>query len=132
MTLNNVGYARIAVVVDPDNFINESLKSNGQTISVPFIVRLPGIAMTVPTNPSGRYAPLGWRASPRRPRPQPKVQAALNRAARVAARQAAQPAKKLKRHPAPKTNSVVDKAISLGTELTKLPHQAISAISKSL
>ncbi len=52
VTLNSVGYARIAEIVDPGDFINVSLRSNAVSISAPFIVRLPGTATTVPTNPA--------------------------------------------------------------------------------
>ena len=34
VTLSSVGYARIAVVVDPENVINETLYTNNQTLSV--------------------------------------------------------------------------------------------------
>jgi hypothetical protein len=57
VSLGSVGYARIAVVVDPSNFINESLRSNSDSISAPFILRLPGNATTVPTSPSATNVP---------------------------------------------------------------------------
>ncbi len=52
--------------------------------------------------------------------------------AKLAERRAARPPRKLRRIQPPKSNSILNKAVSLGTEITKLPHQAISAISKSL
>ncbi len=64
VSLGNVGYGRIAVIVDPDNFINETLKSNNETISAPFIVRLPGSATTVPTDAGGRQSAHGRPGCP--------------------------------------------------------------------
>ena len=61
------------MIVDPDNFINETLKSNNESISAPFIVRLPGNATTVPTERRGRGRSPRWRASPARPRPRRKA-----------------------------------------------------------
>jgi hypothetical protein len=142
VTLGSVGYARVAEIVDPDNFINETLKSNNESISAPFIVRLPGNTTTVPTDAAAGGLPSVASVAA-------KDQAAVNAAnaakadakldAIVAARRAKHPrvaklvkSKKLERKQPPKTDSLVDKAISLGTEITKLPHQAISAISKSI
>jgi CARDB len=142
VTLGSVGYARVAEIVDPDNFINETLKSNNESISAPFIVRLPGNTTTVPTDAAAGGLPSVASIAA-------KDQAAVNAAkaakadarldAIVAARRAKHPrvaklvrSKKLERKQPPKTDSLVDKAISLGSEITKLPHQAISAISKSI
>src|SRR5262249_13642964 len=36
VTLNSVGYARVAVIVDSENVINETLKSNDESVSAPF------------------------------------------------------------------------------------------------
>ena len=49
VTLGSVGYARIEVLTNPENTIDESIYSNGASLSQPFIVRLPGSATTVPT-----------------------------------------------------------------------------------
>ncbi len=131
VTLNSVGYARIAMIVDPDNFINESLKSNGQAISAPFIVRLPGNATTVPTQPAAGTLP-SIQSVAQRDQAAAKAQAALKRAARVDALVAARPAKKLHRRPPPNTSSIVTKGVNLATELGRLPHQIESVISKSV
>jgi hypothetical protein len=61
-----------------------------------------------------------------------KAAAALKRAAKIQARARQNTGKKLHRRQPPKTNSLVDKTISLGTELTKLPHQVFNAIKKSV
>lgn len=133
VTLNSVGYGRIAVIVDPDNFINETLKSNNESISAPFIVRLPGNATTVPTQAAAGTLP-SVSAVAQRDQAAAKAAAALKQAARV---RAAHPARatrtvKLHRHAAPQTNSIVNKGVSLATEITKLPHQIESVISKSV
>ncbi len=72
MTLNSVGYAKIAVVVDAENSVNESLISNNLGESAPIVVRLPGTNGTsvVPTTASaGNLASL-------KAQPAPKTQAA--------------------------------------------------------
>jgi hypothetical protein len=131
VTLNSVGYARVAMIVDPDNFVNETLKSNNQALSAAFIVRLPGTAGTVPTQPAAGSLP-SVESVAAKAHAQAKAQAALRRAARSESLMAARPGRKLHRRPPPKTDGLVNKGISLATELTKLPHQIQSVISKSL
>ncbi len=131
VTLNSVGYARIAVVVDPNDYINESLRSNSQTISAPFIVRLPGSATTVPTtNAAGTLPTVAQVAQQQQNKL--NAQRALKRAAAIEARKATEPAKKLRRKRPPSSNSVVDKTVSLAEELYKLPSQALTKIEKSV
>jgi hypothetical protein len=130
VTLDSVGYARIAVIADPENFLNETLKSNDQAISAPFIVRLPGTATTVPTQPAVGSLPTVQSVATRAQN-EAKAQAALRRAARVQALVATRP-KKLHRRTPPKTDGILNKGVSLATELTKLPHQIESVISKSI
>ncbi len=131
VNLNSIGYARIAVIVDPDNFLNETIRSNSQTISAPFIVRLPGTASTVPTQPAAGSLPsVAGVAQQKRAAAAAKV--ALRRAAHAQALVATNAAKKLHRRPTPTQNPIVSKTVSLATELTKLPHQIGSVISKSL
>jgi hypothetical protein len=131
VNLNSVGYARIAVIADPENFINETLKSNNQTISAPFIVRLPGNATTVPTQPAAGTLPTVASVAAK-DQVAAKARAGLRRAARIEAGVAARPTKKLHRRRPPNTNGIVNKGVSLATELTKLPHQIESVISKSI
>jgi hypothetical protein len=131
VTLNSVGYARIAVLVDPNNFINESLRSNSQTISAPFIVRLPGSATTVPTTNAAGTLPTVAQVQQQQQNAL-KSQHAAKRAAAIAARKATEPAKKLRRKRPPSSNSVVDKTVSLAEELAKLPSQAITKLEKSV
>src|SRR5262249_60251843 len=42
MNLNSVGYAKIAVLINAENSINETLISNNLGESAPVVVRLPG------------------------------------------------------------------------------------------
>ena len=95
MTLNSVGYARIAVIVNPENFINESINSNNDAVSLPFIVRLPGNATTVPTPRRPGTPPAQTVAQ--QSQNQARIAAAARRAARLPARAAATAPKKLHR-----------------------------------
>ncbi len=128
VTLSSVGYARIAVIVNPENTVNESLYTNNQSISAPVIVRLPGNGTTVPTSvPAGTLPSLATLAA--------QSQAAHKQAARaalIARNQAKAANKKLKRKVGSAGSSVVSKAESLGKELTKLPTQVFDALKRSL
>jgi hypothetical protein len=130
VTLNSVGYGRILVVVDPEAFINESLRSNGDALSAPVILRLPGSATTVPTTQQSTALPSVQSLAS-----QAKQKAKLAGAARRAARlqtKALAPTKKLKRKVGRGEPGVVRTAVNVGTELTKLPTQAFNAIKRSL
>jgi CARDB len=131
VTLNSVGYARIAVVVDPNDFINESLRSNSQTISAPFIVRLPGTATTVPTTNAAGTLPTVAQVAQQQENAV-KNQRNLKREEAIEAKRATEPAKKIRRKRPPSSNSVVDKTISLAEELAKLPSQAFTKLEKSV
>jgi hypothetical protein len=134
LTLDSVGYARIAVIVDPENFINETLKTNNESLSAPFVLRLPGNASTVPTNQTAGALPSVSTVAAEAQQAA-KAAAAAKRAARRAARvQAEHPnaaPKKLKRHAAPKLDSIVDKTESLAKEVGKLPTQVYDALKKA-
>ena len=58
VSLGSVGYARIEVLTNPENDFDESIYSNGASLSEPFIVRLPGNATTVPHGKGRRHAPI--------------------------------------------------------------------------
>jgi hypothetical protein len=131
ITLQSVGYGRVVALVDPDNAINETLKSNNASISAPFVVRLPGNAGTVPTTQAPGTLP-SVSAVAQRARNQAKVAAAARRAAKVEALLNGRPHRKLRRRPLPKTNGLTDKAISLGKEIYKLPNQVFKALSRSV
>jgi len=134
LTLNTAGYARIAVIVDPENFINETLKSNNESLSAPFVLRLPGNATTVPTSQTAGALPSVSTVAAEAQQAA-KVAAAANRAARRAARIAAKhpnaAPKKLKRHAPPNDNTLVDKSVSVAKELGKLPSQVYDALKKA-
>jgi hypothetical protein len=127
VTLDSVGYARVAVIVDPQNFVNETLKSNNESISAPFIVRLPGNATSVPTRPAAGSLP-SVQSVAQAAQNAAKTRSALHRVAVLVAR----PVRKLHRRPPPKTDSLVNKGVNLATELYKLPHQIVSVVSKSV
>jgi hypothetical protein len=131
VTLNNVGYSRIAVIVDPENAVNETLKSNNASLSAPFLVRLPGSATTVPTGRSASALP-SVQTLAQQAKNQAKIAAAAKRAARINARAASGPQKKLHRKAGKGSKSIVKSSISVAEELTKLPGQAFKAIKRSL
>jgi hypothetical protein len=131
VNLNSVGYGRIAVIVDPQNFINESLKSNNVSVSAPFVVRLPGNATTVPTQAASGSLPSVASVA-QQAQNAAKREAALQHAAKVHAVRSTQPARKLHRRPPPKTDSLVNKGVNLAKEIYKLPHQIVSVVSKSV
>jgi CARDB len=128
VTLSSVGYARIAVIVDPENVVNETLKSNNQSISAPIILRLPGNQTTVPTTAAAGNLPsietLAQQAQHR---------ARLQATAKLVAKHQAKTAKKkIRRRGGSAQPGVVSKAESLGKEITKLPSQVFNALKKSI
>jgi len=130
MSLNNVGYARIAVVVDPEYVVNESLYSNNVSLSAPFVVRLPGNATTVPTTATAALPSLQTLAQ--QSQQQAKIAAAASRAARIKARAATAAQKKLHRKRPRSGQNIAKITINVAEELTKLPSQAFKAIKRSL
>ena len=89
MSLNSVGYARIAVLVNAEDTVNESLISNNLGESAPITVRLPGTNGTsvVPTDRHG-----GSVAVAQAPKPAPKTKPHPKRAEARARREAARSA----------------------------------------
>ncbi len=81
ITLNSIGWARIAVIVNADNTVNESLISNNLAESAPMIVRLPGTngTSTVPNSPiPGQLPSLAAQPAPLkkyRPKHHPRIAA---------------------------------------------------------
>jgi CARDB len=130
VTLNSVGYGRIMVIVDPEAFINESVRTNSDALSAPIILRLPGNATTVPTTQNSTALPSVTSLASEAQQAA-KLAAAARRAARLQAK-ALSATKKLKRRVGRGEPGVVSAAVSVGTELTKLPSQAINAIKRSL
>src|SRR5262249_43734545 len=97
VTLNSVGYARVAGGGDPENVVNETLKSNDESVSAPFIVRLPGNTTIVPTTAVAGALP-SVAAVAQRSKNQHKNAAALHRATVRSALAGQVPKKKLRRH----------------------------------
>jgi len=131
VTLNNVGYSRIAVIVDPENVVNESLYSNNASVSAPFIVRLPGNATTVPTTATVGTLP-SVQTLAQQSQNQAKLAAAASRAAKIKARNAAEAPKKLHRKRPRSGQNIARITLNVAEELTKLPTQAFDKIEKSL
>jgi len=131
VTLNSVGYGRIEVLTNPDNFIDESIYSNGGALSQPFILRLPGNATTVPTTQAAGTLP-SIQALAAQSQNKAKVAAAEKLAAKAAARNAQRPAQKLHRKVGKGGLNITKASISVAKELTKLPTQVFDAIKRSI
>ncbi|CEF48396.1 unnamed protein product [uncultured bacterium] len=131
VTLNNVGYARIAVLVDPENVINESLKSNNASLSAPFMLRLPGNSTTVPTARTAGALP-SVQTLAEQAKNQAKIAAAARRMAKLNASSANGRQRKLHRKLGRSGKNFVKSTVSVAEELTKLPGQAFKALKKSL
>jgi hypothetical protein len=131
VTLSNVGYGRIAVLIDPENTINETLKSNNDALSAPFVLRLPGNATTVPTEKApGAVPSLSQLAS------QAKQQAKIELfSKRVAIHKAQHPSivsKQLHRRRGRGNLNLTRASVNVATEITKLPTQVFNKLKKSL
>jgi CARDB len=116
MNLNSVGYAKIAVLVNAENSVNETLISNNLGESAPVVVRLPGTNGTsvVPTT-AGAGALPSLKAQPApKTKPHPKLAEAR------AKRAASQPLKKLHRKPVKKEPALVRQIIGLPTTAKNL------------
>lgn len=131
VNLNSVGYGRVAVVVDPNNMVNETLKTNNEAVSAPFIVRLPGNASTVPTQATPGAIP-SVQTIAQQTRARERAAAVARRIGRVDSLVGVGHPIKLHRHAAPPTNTIVSTGLSLANELTRLPHQVVSVVGKSL
>jgi len=128
VTLSSVGYARVAVIIDPENVVTESLYTNNQAISAPVIVRLPGNGTTVPTTvAAGTLPSLATLAAQTQARAKQAAKAVI-----IAKNQAKAAKRKLKRKVGSAGSGFVTKAESLGKELTKLPTQVFNVLKKSV
>jgi hypothetical protein len=116
MNLNSVGYAKIAVLVNAENSINETLISNNLGESAPVVVRLPGTNGTsvVPTT-AGAGALPSLKAQPA-----PKTKPHPRRAEERARRAAAAPLKKLHRKPPKKEPAIVHQITEFPTNVKNL------------
>jgi hypothetical protein len=131
VNIGSVGYGRVSVLVDPQDLVNESLRSNSNAISAPFLIRLPGNATSVPTTPAAGAVPsVSQLASGA------QQQAKLERyAKRVGAFKAKHPGlknAKLHRHQGVGNLNVTRAAYNVGTEITKLPKQILNKLVHSI
>ncbi len=119
MSLNSVGYARVAVIVDAENTVNEALISNNLGESGPTVIRLPGTNGTsvVPTTAAAGVLPSLKAAPPPVHKPNPKLAAAR-------AKRAAEHAPKKLHRKAPK------KEPAIVTQLTELPTKLNNLVKK--
>jgi CARDB len=131
VSLGSVGYARIEVLTNPENDFDESIYSNGDALSEPFIVRLPGNATTVPTTQAPGKLPTIQQLNTRSAN-KAKVASAEKVAAKVAARIASKPPKKLHRKVGNGGLNVAKASVNVGEEITKLPNQVYDAIKRSI
>ncbi len=131
VNLGSVGYGRVSVLIDPEYMLNESLRSNSDAISAPFLIRLPGNATSVPTQPApGQMPSVEQMAS------QSQQQARLARLAkRVAALKAKNPSvipNKLHRRLGQGNLNVSKATYNVAKEITKLPKQIFDKLKNSL
>ena len=122
MNLNSVGYAKIAVVVDAEDSVNESLISNNLGESAPMTVQASGHERN--QRRADRVAAAGVLPS-LKAQPAPKVKPHPKRAAARAQRAAASPPKNLHRKPPKKEPALV-------RQITELPTKAKNLIKKYL
>ena len=135
VTLGSVGYARVEVLTNPENDFQESVYSNGGALSQPFIVRLPGNATTVPNQQTAGTLPSISQLAQRSDNAAKAAVAqakAAKLAARVAARNATRPPRKLHRKVGQGGINVAKAAVSVGSELTKLPSQIYDKLKSAL
>jgi hypothetical protein len=131
VSLGSVGYARLLVMVDPENVVNESLYTNNDSLSAPFVVRLPGAATTVPTTQAAGSLP-SVQLLAQRSQNQAKLAAEVRRAAKLKATANASRPKKLHRKRPRSGLNVGKTGLNVAVELSKLPGQAFNAIKRSL
>jgi hypothetical protein len=131
VTLNAVGYGRIEVLTNPDNFIGESLYTNGGALSQPFILRLPGDATTVPTAQAAGTLP-SVEALAIQSHNKARVAAAEKLAANAAGLHARKPVRKLHRKLGKGGLNIAKTGLNVAQEIYKLPTQAFDAIKRSL
>jgi CARDB len=131
VTLNSVGYARVEVLTNPENDFQESVYTNGGSLSQPFIVREPGNAKSVPTTPAAGTLPSISQLA-QKSENAAKAAVAEAQSARLAARLATRPARKLHRKVGKGGLNIAKATVSLGTEITKLPTQIYDKLKSSL
>jgi hypothetical protein len=132
VTLGSVGYARIEVLTNPENTFDESVYSNGASLSEPFIVRLPGNATTVPTTKAAGTLPTIQELATRSENQAKAAAAKKKSAAQAATRATANSNTKLHRKVGKGGLNITKASINVGKEITKLPTQVFDAIKRSI
>ena len=128
VTLSSVGYARIAVIVDPENVVSESLYTDNQASRPRSSCGCREMEPPVPTTAAAGALPsLASLAAHTQAKAKQQARAAI-----VARNQAKASKKKLKRKVGSAGSGLVTKAESLGKELTKLPTQVFDALKRGL
>jgi hypothetical protein len=131
VSIGSIGYGRVSVLIDPQSLLNEALRSNSNAISAPFLIRLPGNAATVPTEPApGAVPSVSQLASSAKQ--QAKLELYAKRVAAMKARHPALALRKLHRRRGVGNLNVTKAAINVGTEVTKLPNQIFNKLKSSI
>lgn len=131
VNIGSVGYGRVSVLIDPQNLVNEALRSNSNSISAPFLIRLPGNATTVPTEPAPGAVPSVTQLASAADH-QAKLEQYAKKVAEHKARHPFLADRKLHRRKGQGGLNVTGAAVSVGTEITKLPGQIINKLKSSL
>ena len=111
LILDSVGIGGIAVVVDPENTLNETFKNNNQSVSGPVVLRLLGTNGNsyVPNQPApAQRVPVVKPFVPTQPRFKPVIVSGPNGS------------KRLFRRPPPKKNSLIHELTVFPTQLNDL------------
>jgi len=131
ISLGNVGYGRVSVMIDSQNMLNESLRSNGDSISAPFLIRLPGNALSVPNQPvPGAVPSVAQMAASAKQ--QAKLERYAKRVAELKAEDRNVVPTKLHRRRGRGGLNVTKASLNVATEVTKLPKQIFDKIKSSL
>jgi hypothetical protein len=131
VNVGTLGYGRVSVLVDPQNLVNESLRSNGDAISAPFLIRLPGNATSVPTTPAPGAVPSVTQLA-NATQQQAKLERYAKRVAELKAKHPSLALRKLHRRQGVGNLNVSKAAFNVGVEITKLPNQIINRLKKSI
>jgi hypothetical protein len=131
VTLGSVGYARVEVLTNPENDFQESVYTNGGSLSQPFIVREPGNATMVPTAPAPGTLPTISQLAEKSQNAAKAAIAELH-SAKLAARLASRPPRKLHRRLGKGGLNIAKATVNVGTEITKLPTQIYDALKRSI
>jgi hypothetical protein len=131
VNVGTAGYGRVSVLIDPQNLVNEGLRSNSNAISAPFLIRLPGNATAVPTTPAPGAVPSVAQVA-NHAQHQAKLDRYAQRVAKLKARHPALADRKLHRRLGQGNLNVTKAAVNVGEEISKLPNQIFEKLKKSI